>query len=492
MNTINEVKARMSDPSLLVESCKVGNRWISASKDHGMPVENPATGEIITSVPVLDASHASEAISAASEAFLSWRKVPAKQRSEILMRWYQLMIDNVDDLAIILTAEQGKPISEAKAEIKFTASFFEWYAAEGRRAYGSVVPSPDIDKRFFVLRQPVGVTAVVTPWNFPAGMIGRKVAPALAAGCTVVIKPASQTPLTAMALVNLAEKAGVPDGVVNILTGRASEIGGVLLASPSVAKLTFTGSTGVGKHLNQQAAHTLKHVSLELGGNAPFIVFADADVDAAVKGAIQAKFRNAGQTCVCANRIIVEEPIYEEFVSRFAMAVSQLKVGSGFEDGVEIGPLIDQRAVNSVSAMLDDAVSRGGTVVTPGYQVPNLGSFFSPVVIKNVPLDSRVCTEEIFGPIAPVIKFNGEAEAIDIANMGDEGLAAYFYTNDVSRVWRVAEAIDCGLIGVNTGLMTTAETPFGGMKSSGLGREGGKEGLDAFLETKSVCIGSIE
>lgn len=490
MNTSASLISRLADPSLLSTECFVDGAWIGA--DSGtFDVTSPSTGEVIASVPSLGGAETTQAIGAAYTAFDSWKTRTAKERADILLRWYQLMLDNADDLAIILTAEQGKPLKEARNEILFTASFFEWFAGEIRRAYGRTIPSNDPTKRFVVLRQPVGVTAVITPWNFPAGMLGRKVAPALAAGCTVVIKPASQTPLTALALVKLGERAGVPSGVVNVVTGSARKIGGVLMASPKVAKLTFTGSTAVGKMLYEQCAPTLKHVSLELGGNAPFVVFDDANIDAAVEGAVQAKFRNAGQTCVCANRILVQSGVYEEFCEKFSKATAQLNVGDGFDPESEIGPLVDEAAVAGVRDLVDDALKKGARVLGSPAEVPSNGCYLAPIALIDVPLDARVCTEEIFGPIAPIFKFDSEPDAIALANAGDEGLAGYFYTKDNSRVWRVAEAMDCGLIGVNTGLMTTAETPFGGMKSSGLGREGGQEGLDAFLETKCVCVGNV-
>lgn len=488
MSTLASLKQHLKDPSLLVTDCLIDGEHISGD---GLAVTSPATGEEIARIPSLGEAETQRAIDAADAAFGPWKTRTAKDRADILMRWYYLMVDNADDLAAILTAEQGKPLKEARAEILFTASFFEWFAAEIRRAYGKTIPSPDPTKRYVVLRQPVGVTAVITPWNFPAGMIGRKVAPALAAGCPVVIKPASQTPLTALAFARLGERAGVPAGVINVVTGSARAIGGTLMSSPKVAKLTFTGSTSVGKMLYEQAAPTLKHVSLELGGNAPFIVFDDADIDAAVQGSVQAKFRNAGQTCVCANRILVQDGVYDAFCEKMAAAIADLKIGDGFDPATDIGPLVDNNAVAGVQEFLDDAVERGARVLGNPADVPSNGCYLAPVAIADVPPEARVCREEIFGPIAPILRFADEAEAIEIANSGDEGLAGYFYTRDSSRVWRVAEAIECGLIGVNTGLMTTAETPFGGMKASGLGREGGQEGLDAFLETKCVCVGDI-
>lgn len=490
MNTATALHSRLADPSLLTTQCYLGGAWIGAGSGT-FDVTSPATGEVVASVPSFGAEQTRAAIAAASAAFDSWKTRTAKERADILLRWYHLMIDNAEDLAVILTAEQGKPLQEARNEILFTASFFEWFAGEIRRAYGRVIPSNDPTKRFVVLRQPVGVTAVVTPWNFPAGMLGRKVAPALAAGCSVVIKPASQTPLTALALVKLAERAGVPPGVVNVVTGSAREIGGALMASPEVAKLTFTGSTAVGKTLYAQSAPTLKHVSLELGGNAPFLVFDDADIDAAVQGAVQAKFRNAGQTCVCANRVLVQSGVYDEFCEKFARAIAALKVGNGFDPDTEIGPLVDDNAVAGVQELIEDALDKGARVLGTPQEVPSSGCYLAPVALIDVPKEARVCSEEIFGPVAPVLRFETEAEAVALANAGDEGLAGYFYSNDNRRVWRVAEAIDCGLVGVNTGLMTTAETPFGGMKDSGLGREGGQEGLDAFLETKCVCFGDL-
>jgi succinate-semialdehyde dehydrogenase/glutarate-semialdehyde dehydrogenase len=489
MSTLASLKKHLQDPSLLMTQCLINGDYVAGNKK--LDVLSPSTGEVIASVPSLGEADTLRAIDAASRAFCSWKLRTAKERADILLRWYQLIVDHVDDLAAILTAEQGKPLLEAKGEILFTASFFEWFAGEIRRGYGRVIPSPDPTKRYVVLKQPVGVTAVITPWNFPAGMIGRKVAPALAAGCCVVIKPASQTPLTALALVALGERAGVPAGVVNVITGGASPIGGALMTSPNVAKLTFTGSTSVGKMLYEQAAPTLKHISLELGGNAPFIVFEDADIDAAVEGAVQAKFRNAGQTCVCANRILVHDSVYDQFVEKLVDAVAQLKIGDGFDPDTDIGPLVDKAALSGIQDFLDDALHLGAKIQAKPVLVPDQGCFMAPVVITDVSPDARVCHEEIFGPIAPILRFQTEDEAIAIANAGEEGLAGYFYTQNSSRVWRVAEAIECGLVGVNTGLMTTAETPFGGMKSSGLGREGGQEGLEAFLETKCVCVGGI-
>ena len=490
MLTTIDLQSRLADPSLLTTECLVAGEWIGG-ETAAFDVVSPSTGNIVASVPGLGATETNQAIDAASAAFDSWKTRTAKDRADILLRWYHLMIDNADDLATILTAEQGKPLIEARNEILFTASFFEWFAGEIRRAYGKVIPSNDPAKRFVVLRQPVGVTAVITPWNFPAGMLGRKVAPALAAGCTVVIKPASQTPLTALALVKLGERAGVPAGVVNVVTGSARDIGGALMASPKVAKLTFTGSTAVGKMLYEQCAPTLKHISLELGGNAPFLVFDDADVDAAVEGAVQAKFRNAGQTCVCANRLLVQNGVYDEFCEKFAKAIADLKVGDGFDPDSEIGPLIDKDAVSGVQELLEDAISKGARILGDQLNLPTTGCYFAPVALVDVPQDARLCSEEIFGPVAPIFRFETEAEAIALANSSNEGLAGYFYTKDNGRAWRVAEAIDCGLIGINTGLMTTAETPFGGMKNSGLGREGGQEGLDAFLETKCICVSGI-
>ncbi|MBO9474004.1 NAD-dependent succinate-semialdehyde dehydrogenase [Shimia sp. R10_1] len=490
MNGFEELKARLKTPELLAPECLIDGRWISASAS-AISVENPSTGQIIAQVPKLGAAETDAAVDAAAAAFDSWKTLTAKVRADILMKMYHLLVEHSEDLGAILTAEQGKPLREGINEILFTASFFEWYAAEIRRAYGKVVPTPDPDKRFLVMRQPIGVVAIITPWNFPAGMMGRKLAPALAAGCSVVVKPASQTPLSAMAVAKIAEMAGVPAGVVNVITGSAAEIGPALIEHPKVSKVTFTGSTSVGRTLYEKSARGLKHVSLELGGNAPLIVFDDADIETAVESAIQSKFRNAGQTCVCANRVLVQSGIYDQFVARFAERTSQLKIGDGFDLETDLGPLVDRRAAAGVRDILQDAVAGGARILNDRPEFEDTSAFVAPAVLVDVTEGQRVCTEEIFGPIAPVLKFETETDAIRIANNTEYGLSAYFFTRDNARIWRVSEALDSGVMGVNTGLISTAEIPFGGMKHSGLGREGGEEGLDAFLQSKMVCIADV-
>jgi succinate-semialdehyde dehydrogenase/glutarate-semialdehyde dehydrogenase len=489
----NAMSNRLSlrDPSLLVESCLIGGRWHCTGARYEA-VSDPASGEIIASVPVAGAADALEAVEAANAAFPGWRARTASERAVLLRRLAALLEENREDLALILTREQGKPLAEARGEISMSAAYILWFAEEARRVYGDVVPSPWPDRRILVTKEPVGVVAAITPWNFPSSMIARKLGPALAAGCTIVIKPAPQTPLSGIAWGVLCERAGIPDGVVNILTGPAAEIGPVLTQSPLVRKLSFTGSTGVGKLLLSQAAGTVKRVSMELGGNAPFIVFDDADLDKAVEGAIASKFRNAGQTCVCTNRFLVQEGIHDAFVERLAARVAALKVGSGLEPGVHQGPLIDDKALEKVQRHISDALAKGATVVTGGRQHELGKNFFMPTVLSGVATNMDVAREETFGPLAPVFKFADEADAIRMANDTEYGLACYFYTRDLARAFRLSEALEYGIVGVNEGLVTTEVAPFGGVKESGVGREGSRLGIDEYLNTKYVCLGGLE
>ena len=478
-------------PDLLREAALVGTRWVDAAGS-GIPVTNPATGGLLGHVPDLGAEEAQEAIAVAETAQKHWAKHTAKERSDVLKRWFGLLMANQADLAAILTAEQGKPMSEATGEIAFGASFMEWFAEEARRAYGDVTPTNTPDKRILTIKQPIGVAAAITPWNFPNAMIARKAAPAFAAGCAMVLKPSELTPFSAIAMAILAEEAGLPSGLFSVITGDAATIGGVLTSSPMVRKLTFTGSTGVGAKLYEQCAPTIKKLGLELGGNAPFIVFDDADLDAAVDGAILSKYRNNGQTCVCANRIYVQADIYDAFAGKLAAKVASLKVGNGAEDGVVFGPLINAEAVAKVSNHIADAIAKGATVTLGGQPHALGGTFFEPTILTGVTSDMAVATEETFGPVAPLFKFDTEAEAIAAANATEFGLASYFYSRDIARVWRVSEALDYGMVGVNTGHVSTTEAPFGGIKSSGLGREGSRHGLDDFMEVKYICMGGIE
>jgi succinate-semialdehyde dehydrogenase/glutarate-semialdehyde dehydrogenase len=481
----------LKDPSLLRQAALVGGRWIEA-EGKGIAVTNPSTGAVIGHVPDLGAIETDAAIEAARQAQKAWAARTAKDRSQVLRRWYDLMMANQDDLGRILTAEQGKPLAEAKGEIAYGASFIEWFAEEARRAYGDIVPGHAADKRILVMKQPIGVVAAITPWNFPNAMITRKAGPALAAGCSMVLKPASQTPFSAIALAVLAERAGLPRGLFSVLTGSSRVIGGALTASPVVRKLTFTGSTEVGAQLYAQCAPTIKKLGLELGGNAPFIVFDDADLDAAVEGAVIAKFRNSGQTCVCANRIYVQAGVHDAFAARLTARLSSLKTGDGFDDGVTFGPLIDQNALAKVADHIADAIAKGGKVLLGGKPHPLGGTFWEPTVITGVTAEMAVAREETFGPLAPLFRFDTEAEVIAAANDTEFGLASYLYSRDLARVFRVSEALDYGMVGVNTGLISTAEAPFGGVKSSGLGREGSRHGLDDFLELKYVCLGGIQ
>ena len=478
----------IQNKALLRSTAFLGGKWIAADSGATLTVHDPATGTVIAEVPDCGAAETRRAIAAADAALPAWRALTAKQRSQTLQRWFALINENADDLAQLITAEGGKPLAEAKGEVAYGASFVEWFAEEGKRAYGETIPATLADKRLVVVKQPIGVCAAITPWNFPLAMITRKVAPALAAGCTVVVKPAEQTPLTALALAALAEQAGFPAGVFNVLTGDPVAIGGELTASPVVRKLSFTGSTEVGRLLMAQSAPTIKKLSLELGGNAPFIVFDDADVDAAVNGALIAKYRNTGQTCVCANRILVQAGVYEEFARKLAARATELKVGAGSEDGVAQGPLIDDAALAKVEAHVADALAKGARVLCGGARHERGGNFYQPTVLADVTPAMRVAREETFGPVAPLFRFNTEAEAVAMANDTEFGLAAYFYSRDVARCWRVGEALEYGMVGVNTGLISNEVAPFGGIKQSGLGREGSKYGIEDYLEIKYLCF----
>jgi succinate-semialdehyde dehydrogenase/glutarate-semialdehyde dehydrogenase len=480
---------KLRDPDLLRTRAFIGGEWVDAAEGGTHPVLNPATREVLGTVPVMGASETRRAIQAASAALPAWAARTAKERAAILRRWYELLMANQEDLATLMTAEQGKPLAEAKGEIAYAAAFIEWFAEEGKRLYGDVIPGHQVDKRLLVLRQPVGVVAAITPWNFPLAMITRKAGPALAAGCAFVCKPAGQTPYSALAAAVLAERAGVPAGVLNIITGEASAIGGEMTSNPLVRKVTFTGSTVIGKKLMAQCAGTMKKISLELGGNAPFIVFADADLDAAVAGAIASKYRNTGQTCVCANRLLVQAPVYEEFTRKLVAAVSQLRVGDGLKGPTDQGPLIDDKALAKVEEHLQDALSKGARVVQGGRRHALGGTFFEPTVLTDVTPKMLVAREETFGPVAPLFRFESETDAIRMANDTEFGLAAYFYTRDLARSWRVAEALEYGIVGLNTGLISTEVAPFGGMKESGTGREGSKYGILDYTELKYLCVG---
>jgi succinate-semialdehyde dehydrogenase/glutarate-semialdehyde dehydrogenase len=482
--------SRLKDKSLLKTLCFINGEWVGADAPQ-IDVTDPATGEKIASVPSLGTQETREAIEGASRAQEEWAARPAKERSVILRRWFELMMENQDDLAAILTAEQGKPLAEAKGEIAYAASFIEFYAEEAKRIYGSIVPAPTNDRRIVVLKQPVGVCAAITPWNFPAAMITRKAGPALAAGCTMVVKPATATPLSAFALAELGQRAGLPSGILSVITGKAGAIGGEMTANPLVRKLTFTGSTEIGKELMSQSAATMKKVSLELGGNAPFIVFDDADIDAAVEGAVASKYRNTGQTCICTNRFLVQSAVHDEFVEKLARKVAALKVGSGFEEGVAQGPLIDMAAVEKVEEHIADALAGGARLHTGGKRHAKGGTFFEPTVISGMKPGMKVTREETFAPLAPVFRFETDEEAVALANDTPFGLASYFYSRDIGRVWRIAEALEYGLVGVNAGLISTEVAPFGGYKESGLGREGGPWGIEEFLEVKYVAMAGL-
>ncbi len=481
----------LNDPSLLRQACYIDGAWVPADSGETVAVSNPATGATIAHVPRCGAAETERAIQAADRALRTWRETTAAERSRILRRWFDLMLTHQNDLAALMTAEQGKPLAEAKGEIAYAAAYIEWFAEEAKRAYGEVIPSPFRDRQLVVVQEPVGVCAAITPWNFPSAMITRKVAPALAAGCTIVLKPAEQTPLSALALAELAERAGVPAGVFSVVTGKASAIGGVMTASPIVRKLTFTGSTPIGQLLMQQCAGTVKKMSLELGGNAPFIVFDDADVDAAVAGAMASKYRNAGQTCVCSNRFLVQDGIYDLFAAKLAAAVAALKVGNGMDEGVTQGPLIDAAAIDKVESLVQDAVDQGARVVSGGRRHALGGTWYEPTVLADVTPAMAVAREEIFGPVAPLFRFHTEAEAVQMANDTEFGLAAYFYSKDHGRVWRVSRQLEYGMVGINTGMISTEVAPFGGVKMSGVGREGSHHGLAEYMETKYLAMGGL-
>jgi succinate-semialdehyde dehydrogenase/glutarate-semialdehyde dehydrogenase len=483
---------QISDQGLLRTQAYIDGKWVDADSGETLPVLNPANGQAIAEVAKCGTAETRRAIEAAERAQIEWRQKTAKERAAVLRRWFDLMMENQEDLAQILTAEQGKPLAEARGEIAYGASYIEWFAEEAKRIYGDTIPAPGNDKRVVVIKQPVGVVACITPWNFPNAMLTRKIAPALAAGCTVVCKPANETPLSAIAFVELAERAGVPAGVINIVAGVTREIGAELTGNPIVRKLTFTGSTEVGKLLMRQCAGTVKRTSMELGGNAPFIVFDDADLDEAVKGAIICKFRNAGQTCVCANRILVQDGVYDEFSKKLQEAMGDLMLGDGTEEGVNVGPLINEGAANDVLEFVDDAVAKGASVAAGGGRSDLGACYVLPTVLTDVSKDMRVFREEIFGPIAPLFKFKTEEEAIEMANDTEFGLACYFYARDVGRIWRVGEALEYGIVGINEGIISNEMAPFGGVKESGQGREGSKYGLDDYLEIKYMCVGGID
>jgi succinate-semialdehyde dehydrogenase/glutarate-semialdehyde dehydrogenase len=481
----------LKDTRLLRQKCYIDGEWRDAASGQTVDVTNPATQKKLGTVPRMGAAETRAAIGAANAAWPAWARRTAKERAVILRRWHDLMMANQEDLATLMTAEQGKPLAESKGEIAYAASFIEWFAEEGKRLYGDVIPGHQADKRIVVLRQPIGVVAAITPWNFPAAMITRKVGPALAAGCAVVCKPATQTPYSALAMAELAERAGVPKGILNVVTGSAEEIGGEMTSNPIVRKVTFTGSTAVGKRLMAQCAGSVKKVSLELGGNAPFIVFDDADLDAAVQGAIASKYRNTGQTCVCANRLLVQDGVYDAFAGKLVDAVALLRIGDGLKSATDQGPLIDMKAVAKVEEHIADALAKGAAVAAGGKRHALGGTFFEPTVLTNVKPDMMVAREETFGPVAPLFRFKSEQEAIRMANDTEFGLAAYFYTRDLARSWRVSEALEYGIIGVNTGIISTEVAPFGGMKESGIGREGSKYGILDYTELKYVCVGGV-
>ena len=480
---------QLKDSSLFRQQAYIDGAWVDADNGQTLKVNNPASNEIIGSVPKMGAAETRRAIEAADRALPAWRALTAKERANKLRRWFELMIENQDDLARLMTLEQGKPLTEAKGEIAYAASFLEWFGEEAKRVYGDMIPGHQPDKRLMVIKQPIGVTAAITPWNFPSAMITRKAGPALAAGCTMVLKPASQTPYSALALAELAERAGIPKGVFSVVTGSAGEVGGELTSNPIVRKLTFTGSTEIGRQLMAECAKDIKKVSLELGGNAPFIVFDDADLDAAVEGALISKYRNNGQTCVCANRLYIQDGVYDAFVEKLKAAVAKLNIGNGLENGVTTGPLIDAKAVAKVEEHIADAVGKGAKVVAGGKPHALGGTFFEPTILVDVPNDAAVAKEETFGPLAPLFRFKDEAEVIAMSNDTEFGLAAYFYARDLGRVFRVGEALEYGIVGINTGIISNEVAPFGGIKASGLGREGSKYGIEDYLEIKYLCIG---
>ncbi len=482
---------QLADPALFRQQAYVDGAWVDADSGKTLEVSNPATGEVLGTVPNMGAAETRRALEAANAAWPAWRAKTAKERSQILRKWFDLMMAHQDDLAVLMTMEQGKPLAEAKGEIAYGASFIEWFAEEAKRVYGDIIPGHQPDKRIVVIKQPVGVVAAITPWNFPTAMITRKAGPALAAGCPIVIKPASQTPYSALALCELAERAGLPKGLLSVVTGSAREIGGEMTSNPIVRKVTFTGSTEVGKLLMEQSAKTVKKVSMELGGNAPFLVFDDADLDAAVEGAMMCKFRNTGQTCVCANRIYVQDAVYDAFAAKLAEKVKGLKVGYGLQEGVSQGPLIDESALDKVKEHVADATAKGARVAVGGEPHELGGTFFQPTLLTEVTTEMKVTREETFGPVAPLFRFKTEEEAIALANDTEFGLASYFYARDLGRIWRVGEGLESGIVGINTGIISTEVAPFGGVKESGVGREGSKYGIEDFLEIKYLCMGGV-
>ncbi len=477
---------QLKDTNLFRQQANLEGKWQNADDGKTIEVTNPATGAVIGTVPKMGVVETKRAIEAANKALPAWRAKTAKERSIIIRRWYELLMQHQDDLALILTTEQGKPLAEAKGEIAYGASYLDWFSEEAKRVYGDVIPGHMTDKRVIVIKQPIGVTAAITPWNFPNAMITRKAGPALAAGCTMIIKPASATPYSALALVALAERAGIPAGVLSVITGSAGDIGKELTSNPIIRKLSFTGSTEIGRDLMAECAKDIKKVSLELGGNAPFIVFDDADLDAAVEGAMVSKYRNSGQTCVCANRLYVQDGVYDTFIEKFKVAVAKLKVGNGIEAGITTGPMIDSKAVAKVTEHIDDAVKKGAKIATGGKSLG--GNFFEPTILIDVPKEAKVSKEETFGPLAPIFRFKTEKEVIEYANDTEFGLASYFYAKDLARVFRVSEALEYGMVGINTGLISNEMAPFGGVKASGLGREGSKYGIEDYLEIKYLCI----
>ena len=481
----------LSDPSLLKSQAYINGQWVDADNGATFPVTNPANGELIVEVAKAGAAETARAIDAADQAMRAWKKQPAKARAQVLRKWFDLMMANQEDLAQIMTAEQGKVLAESRGEIAYGAAFVEWFGEEAKRVDGDVIPGPSSDKRIVCIKQPVGVVAAITPWNFPNAMIARKAAPALAAGCSIVIKPASETPLSAFAMVELAERAGVPAGVINVVAGSSADIGGELTSNPTVRKLTFTGSTPVGKMLTAACADTMKKTSMELGGNAPFIVFDDADIDAAIQGAMISKYRNAGQTCVCSNRLFVQDGVYDEFVEKLVKATAELTVGNGAEEGVVIGPLVNAKAVTDVDKLVQDSIGQGARLAVGGGAHELGGCFYQPTVLTEVTSDMAVFRNEIFGPVSPVVRFSTEKEVIAMANDTEFGLASYFYTRDIGRVWRVAEELDYGIVGINEGIISNEMAPFGGVKESGSGREGSKYGIDDYVEIKYMLMGGL-
>ena len=482
----------LNDSELFRQQAYIDGHWCEADNGKSFPVTNPATGEVLAHVPEMGTAETRRAIAAAKAAWPGWRRKTAKERAVLLRKWYDLMMANLEDLAKIMTLEQGKPLSESRGEISYAASFIEWFAEEGKRVYGDTIPSPWNDRRLVVVKEPIGVCCAITPWNFPAAMITRKAGPGLAAGCTMVVKPAESTPLSAFALAVLAERAGIPPGVFNVLTGEPPAIGGEMTSNPDVRKITFTGSTEVGRLLMRQSADTIKKLSLELGGNAPLIVFDDADLDAAVEGTIISKFRNTGQTCVCANRIYVQDGVYDAFSEKLVAAVKKLKVGNGFEPDVVQGPLIDEAAVEKAEDHISDATSKGARILLGGKRHRLGQTFFEPTVLADVTAQMKVAREETFGPVAPLFRFYQDEEAVQMSNDTEFGLASYFFGRDVGRIWRVAEALEYGMVGINTGLISNEVAPFGGMKQSGLGREGSHFGIDEYLEVKYLCFGGLD